>query len=167
MTPKNTAAQALAAILAEHPLHTLPIAHAPAPTVPLVRLPDWQLRYAALVAARMATPFDYGSNDCALFAADAVQAMTGIDPAPHLRAHTNAREAIKTIKRYGGIANLATACLGPAVPVQTARVGDVVLVAVGKRLALGICNGTTAFGPGARGLAHAAMADALLCWRVG
>lgn len=132
----------------------------------LVRLPDWQLRLAELVTARLAAPFAYGSNDCGLWVADAVQAMTGIDPAPHLRAHANARGALLAVQGYGGIAQLATACLGPAMPASRAAVGDVVAVAVGKRLALGICNGSTALGPGPRGLVHVAMADAMLAWRL-
>lgn len=138
----------------------------PAPCASYKRLHNWQQRYEAFVIERLAAPFAWGRNDCCLFAADGVQAITGVDPAPHLRAHTNARGALLALRGYGGIANLASACLGPASPAVQACVGDVVLLPMGKRLALGICNGSTAMGPSAHGLAHVAMADALLCWRI-
>lgn len=130
------------------------------------RLPDWQLRLEAFVAQRQAMPFAWGANDCALFAADAVQAITGRDPAPHLRGHRNARQAICAVREHGGLGAIAWAALGPAMPVQQAAVGDVVLVRVGKRLALGVCNGATVLGPGVQGLAAVPMADAVMAWRV-
>lgn len=136
-----------------------------APTL-YTRLHDWQPRYEAFVRARLSAPFAWGGNDCCTFAADGVQAITGIDPAPHLRAHRDARGALLTMRGCGGIAKLAIACMGPAQPATRAAVGDMVLLPMGKRLALGLCNGSTAFGPSAHGLAHVAMADALLCWRL-
>lgn len=130
------------------------------------RLPDWQLRLEAFVAQRQAMPFAWGANDCALFAADAVRAITGRDPAPHMRGHRNARQAIRSQRAHCGLGSLAVAALGPSMPVQQAAVGDVVLVRVGKRLALGVCNGATALGPGAQGLAALPMTDAVLAWGV-
>ena len=133
---------------------------------PPARLPDWQLRFEQFVMQRLSAEFAWGRNDCGLFAADAVRAITGVDLAPHLRAHTDARGALVALRGYGGVANLASACLGPAAPAVQACVGDVVLLPMGKRLALGICNGATAIGPGPSGLAHVPMADALMCWRL-
>lgn len=135
-------------------------------TSQFTRLPDWQLRLESFVAQRQSVPFVWGANDCALFAADAVQAITGRDPAPHLRGHRNARQAICAVREHGGLGAIAWAALGPSMPVQLAAVGDVVLVRVGKRLALGVCNGATALGPGALGLAAVPMTDAVLAWRV-
>lgn len=41
--------------------------------------------------ARRSVPFAWGSNDCRLFAADAVQAMTGVDHAAELRMRDRRR----------------------------------------------------------------------------
>lgn len=136
------------------------------PLPKIQRLPDWQLRLEHFLQARMLQKFEYGSNDCGLFAADAVWAMTGVDFAPHLRSHTSAREAIATQRRHAGLGKIAARLLGPAGPVQLASVGDVLLLKIGKREALGICNGTAIIGPGPAGLAYAPMAAALACWRV-
>lgn len=43
------------------------------------RLPDWRPRLAAYMQRVARLPFRPGRNDCALFAAGAVEAMTGVD----------------------------------------------------------------------------------------
>jgi hypothetical protein len=135
-------------------------------TPQFIRLPDWQLRLESFVTQRQSVPFVWGANDCALFAADAVQAITGRDPAPHLRGHRNARQAICAVREHGGLGAIAWAALGPSMPVLRASVGDVVLVRVGKRLALGVCNCATVLGPGPLGVVAVPMADAVLAWGV-
>lgn len=45
----------------------------------MTRCEDWHARLAAYVFDAGRTPFAYGSHDCALFAAGAVEAMTGTD----------------------------------------------------------------------------------------
>lgn len=131
------------------------------------RLPDWQLRWEAFVRERQALPFAWGSNDCAMFAADAVQAMTGVRLLPLMRGYSSAREALVLIEQAGGLRGIATHALGGFILPAYATVGDVVLVRVGKREALAICNGGTAIGPGPSGVVAVQMADALTAWRVG
>lgn len=131
------------------------------------RLPDWQTRMEAFVRERMHTPFAWGANDCAIFAADCVQAITGQDPAPAgLRRHRTAKQAYRAIARHGGLPAIATLALGPAMAPTQAHVGDVVLVSAGKRDALAICNGQTALTPSAQGLVAVPMFDARAAWRV-
>ena len=62
--------------------------------------------------------------------------------------------------------SVATAAFGQPVPVLTAQVGDVLLVKMGRRDALAICNGQTAYGPGANGLVSVGVETASMCWRV-
>ena len=135
----------------------------------LQRLPDWQLRLEAFLAQRRAQPFSWGVNDCCTFAADAVQAITGQDPAPPgLRVHRTAAQAARTLRRHGGVAAIARRALGqPGDPAQ-ACVGDVALVPAGKggQACLAIVNGTVAFVPSAVGLISVSMADAQCAWRV-
>lgn len=131
------------------------------------RLPDWPTRMEAFMAQRHSAPFAWGSNDCAIFAADCVQAITGQDPAPAgLRKHRTAKQAYRAIARYGGMQTIASAALGPHIAPLLAGVGDVVLVPVGKRTAFGICNGATALVPSAGGLVALPMDTARIAWRV-
>lgn len=134
----------------------------------IARLPDWRLHFDALISARMHQPFAWGVNDCALFAADAVKAITGVDLAAGLRGHCTARQALRTIRRNGDLFGIACRALGAASGVHNAREGDVLLVGMGKRTALGVMlDGGMLVGPGATGLCSAPLTDALCAWRVG
>lgn len=134
----------------------------------LTRLPDWRLRLDALVHERTSVPFVWGVQDCALWAADCVLAITGIDLAADLRGHRSARQALRTIRKHGGLFSIATRALGPAAGVHNASEGDVLLVGMGKRVALGVMlPGPMVVGPGATGLCAAPLSDALCAWRVG
>ena len=132
-----------------------------------MRLQDWQLRFAAFIRARTAVPFAWGRNDCCLFAADALQAITGRDFAAGVRgAYQDARGAAALVRERGGLAEIATAALGPSVPPLMAMVGDVVLVENEGREVLAICNGTSAIAPAEAGLAVIGMDAARACWKV-
>jgi len=127
---------------------------------------DWQLKFEAFVAARAHQPFEWGANDCALFAADCVRALTGLDVVPtHLRHYASAKEAYRVLNRNGGLVGLATAALGPARPAKQAQIGDVVLTKAGRRDMLAVCNGRTALAPGPDGLVKVPFGS--VCWRVG
>ncbi|MES2972383.1 MAG: hypothetical protein V4757_02185 [Pseudomonadota bacterium] len=132
-----------------------------------MRLHDWQLRFEKFAAEREAMPFAWGVNDCATFAAAAVEALTGVRHLPHLRGLLTAREAIKAQRVHGGLESIATQALGAPIAALMAGVGDVVLIRVGKRLALGVCNGSVVLGPGPRGMVAAGIQDAVMAWRVG
>lgn len=133
----------------------------------LVRFHDWQLRLEAFARERHDMPFEWGRNDCALFAADCVEAVTGARLMPNMRGYSDVRDALRLIKGSGGLRSIACHALGGFILPVYAKVGDVVLVKVGKREALTICNGGTAIGPGPAGLAAVQMADAVAAWRVG
>lgn len=72
------------------------------------RLPGWARRLAQLIEERRDTPFAWGAHDCCTWAADAVQALTGEDPAAAWRGtyHT-AWGALRVLRREGGIPGLA------------------------------------------------------------
>ena len=134
----------------------------------LVRLPDWRLRFDALITERLHTPFAWGRNDCALFAADNVLALTGVDPAFGLRGHASARQAARTLRQRGDLATLVDLHLGPSCSPALATQGDVMMVPMGGRLALGVCLSCDyAAGPGAIGLLQTSMANAVCAWKVG
>lgn len=130
------------------------------------RLPDWQLRLEAFGRERLQMPFAWGSNDCAIFAADWIEHATGERLMEHMRWHTNAREALRTL-RESDLRSIATAALGEPISPLMARVGDVVVIRTGKREALAVCNGGTAIAPGPEGMVAIPMSEALAAWRVG
>lgn len=89
-------------------------------------LPD----YLASVARRR---WEWGKTDCLLMPADWVLAVRGVDPAADYRgAYTTERQALKAIRRAGGIEALvgrAMARCGFALTMER-REGDVALVQV-------------------------------------
>lgn len=51
----------------------------------ITRHPKWHLQLEEFLLDRKSVPFAWGSNDCALFAADAILSMTGTDLASEFR----------------------------------------------------------------------------------
>lgn len=111
-------------------------------------------------------PFEWGRNDCCLFAADAVKAMTDEDPAQALRGYSTALAAQRLIDGAGGLQSLVGQMLGEAVSPLMAGVGDVVLLKNEERDLLGICNGTSVIASGPNGLAVLGMDAALAAWKI-
>lgn len=127
---------------------------------------DWQIEFSSFVRERARRPFEWGSNDCCLFAADAVQAMTGVDHAAALRGYTSAREAARVVAANGGLRKIASEALGAEISPLLAGVGDLVLVENAGRELLAICNGGTALAPGEEGTVVVSMESARAAWRV-
>lgn len=134
----------------------------------MTRLPDWGQRFDAALLEHMGTSFEWGRHDCALFAADMVLAVTGVDPAADLRGHTSARQALRVLRSHGGPAALASRLLGPSAPAREAVCGDVVLARTGATEGFAVClDGQRALAPSRIGLGVIPMRDAVCCWRVG
>lgn len=145
----------------------------------LQRREDWPERLAALIDERMREPFKWGANDCALFAADAVLAITGTDLAADWRSQyadeagavLAAQSLLSTVVTAGEIVaalrDMAHRSLGPAVPPLMARRGDIVLVEHGNGHSLAVCLGAVATAPGRRGLLQLERAAWRYAWRVG
>ncbi|NKE64514.1 hypothetical protein RAMLITH_01665 [Ramlibacter sp. RBP-2] len=132
------------------------------------RLHDWQLRLAEFARERQDMPFAWGVNDCFLFSADAVMAVTGYDMAAGLRGtYSDERQAGRILRERGGLAALVDSQLGERVPPLMANVGDIVLLDMGNHPAVGVCNGTSLLGPGAGGMVACGMGFAKAAWRVG
>lgn len=126
----------------------------------------WRPRFDALIQSRMSAPFSWGWNDCCLFAADAALAITGVDHAADVRGtYSTEREAMRVLKRLGGVSSLASRGGDECLPL-TARTGDVCLVMQGDREALAVCAGHVLLAPAATGLAAHQLTDALRAWRI-
>jgi hypothetical protein len=131
------------------------------------RCPDWQTRFAACLAQRWARPFEWGQQDCALFAADGVLACTGVDPAADLRGqYDSALTAMRVLELHGGLAGIAASRLGPEIAPALAQPGDIGLVINDGRECLAVCSGPMWLAPGASGLLPMPAASAFCAWRL-
>jgi len=67
-----------------------------------MRLSDWEMQLSEYVLSKKNQPFEYGVNDCCLFAAGAVEAMTGENPIPEfICAYDSLKTSIKALKTIG------------------------------------------------------------------
>lgn len=132
-----------------------------------LRLPGWHARLIALIEARKTAPFAWGSNDCCLWAADAVLAMTGTDPAADLRGtYSTARGAASALRQVGGMAGAGARC-GAEIPPLCAATGDVGLVSSnGERDAGAVCIGEQWLAVVRNGLGLVELTAARRAWRV-
>jgi hypothetical protein len=133
----------------------------------MTRLHDWPERLAELIQQRLASPFAWGSNDCCLFAADAILATTGEDPAAALRgAYSDAAGALGVLNGRQP-ADLAGELLGDPLPTPAlAHRGDIVCHETDGRQTLGVCVGDQWCAPGDEGLVFQPMSQVRLAWRV-
>jgi hypothetical protein len=120
-----------------------------------MRRPDWPERLHEYVEARRDAPHVWGSNDCAMFAAGAVEAMTGVDPFARWRGtYTDKDTAMCLLSAEGGFEALCLRTFGEPVAVLQARRGDLLLGRLNTEDGLAVCLGTIACAPGARHIAH-------------
>lgn len=107
-----------------------------------VRCSDWETALSGYLASVANLPFKYGHHDCALFAAGAVKAMTGIDPMGSIRGkYRSIAGSVRAIKTFG-VDTLEAAIDGlfAEKPIAFARRGDLVLFAG----SVGVCVGADA-----------------------
>lgn len=132
------------------------------------RLPDWRPRLTAYLTETAAQGFRYGSNDCALFSAGAVRAMTGVDPGAAWRgAYTTLEGGLKRLRKAGFDDHVALVdSLFQEVTPAFAQVGDVALVDAPEGPALGIIVGETIACLTPSGMGHLPREAALRAWTV-
>lgn len=135
----------------------------------MARARDWPDRLAGFLRQRARDPFAWGSNDCALFAADATLAITGQDFAAGFRGrYATALGALRALRAAGAedLAGYVTQVLGAPIPAAHAQRGDVVLFSAQSGPALGVVAGTRAAAPGPEGITWVPMAAWQQAWRV-
>ncbi|MBM2294713.1 hypothetical protein JQX09_22395 [Sulfitobacter pseudonitzschiae] len=128
----------------------------------IARLPDWRQRLQTYIQDVSRTPFEEGVNDCALFLAGGVAAMTGVDyGAPFRGRYTTIRGGLRVLRRAGFEDHVALAQHHLAAkPVAFANVGDGAIVLSGNERALGIVQGPNVFVLRPEGLGHVPLAAA-------
>lgn len=134
------------------------------------RLFDWRARLNETIEASRRTPFAWGQSDCAIFAADAIRAITGDDIAAGYRgAYSDAAGAVLTLQEAGFIdlAEMAAAHLPEIEPIM-AQAGDIVaLQSPETGWTLGVVIGERVIGRDVNGLVTIDRAAAERAFRVG
>lgn len=125
----------------------------------MTRFPDWPERWNAFVEERRNRPFQWGANDCGLFAADAVLAVTGTDIAKDWRGYRTERGALNRVKKVGGMRHFLTL---PEKHIGLAQRCDMVLVDLDGRETFGIVDIGRWFGPGEHGMLSRPLDDHIL-----
>lgn len=135
-----------------------------------MRLDNWPRALADLVEARRATPFAWGSNDCATFAAEAARAITGEDyAAGQLGGYKTALGAARKLRGLGfaSIEDLAAADL-PEISPAFAQRGDLAIFdSAGQGPGLAVVLGQVIAAPGPGGLDLLRLQAARRAFRVG
>jgi hypothetical protein len=109
-----------------------------------MRLSNWPTLLAAFLTHRQSQPFCWGKNDCCLFAADAINVITGVDHASAFRGrYTTAIGAKRALIRYGkgDIKHTFIAKFGTPIGVLNASRGDVALVNINGENVVGMVFG--------------------------
>jgi hypothetical protein len=143
----------------------------------LKRIEHWETRaFHTFLEERCGAPFVWGENDCALFAADAIKSITGIDIAESFRGkysdEASAIEAIKTITGGSTLTDAAVWCATRAGLAELkyplmARRGDLVLVDRGDgTLIAGVVHlgGAHAVSVGPKGLVRLRITSIVRAW---
>jgi hypothetical protein len=137
----------------------------------MTRLKGWEQRLAAYFKARAREPHVWGRNDCALFAAGAIEAMTGEDPGAPFRGQYVDEAGARRVLASLGCSQLAELPermgLEPILPSDAQR-GDLVFVEGRHGPVFAVQWLPAPVGPGPRGLTHIDPRDATLAaWRIG
>lgn len=137
----------------------------------VIRVPDWPTALGMFVAEKSREPFAWGSNDCALFAADAVRALVGVDLGAKIRGkYKTARGAASVLRKHGGMmaaVDKATAGLGAIVIAPAfAQRGDIALAQSALGLTVLVRVADAWIGPGRDGIERH-LAAPLKAWAIG
>lgn len=130
-----------------------------------MRRNDWPERLAEYIESRRRRVFRYGSDDCALFAADWVLEATGDDPAATWRGYASESEAQALIDAAGGMRGLVN--LPERATPMLAQRGDVVLAEHEGQQVFGVVVGGGWYAaPGVRGVEFRPMSEVLAAFEV-
>lgn len=138
-----------------------------------MRFEKWERRLNAAIDKYSRLTHEWGTRDCALFAAECVHALTQKDPALRWRrTYSDEAGALRIIAEHGGMAGLVEAGLADAglvldrIEKNFAQRGDLCLMEGGGNPALGVCIGAEVVGMSPTGLARRPLAEAAIVWAI-
>lgn len=127
------------------------------------RILQWERELRAFLIERRDMPFAWVANDCATFTTEWLRRCTGqmlFEP-----DYVDERGAARRMAQ--GMREQVSAVLGPArQDIRSARRGDVGLVPVGSREALGVVEGRYVASPGEHGLVLIDRLQLVVFWEV-
>jgi len=135
----------------------------------------WEGMLDGFFESRREAKFEWGRNDCVLFACDAVLVMTGEDLARGFRdSYNTARGAFKAMASLGAadvgeLADIFAARLGLRIlPPSFAQRGDVMLLdrELGESLGIVALNGVDVLAPGEERISDVPLSAGLRAWRI-
>lgn len=123
-----------------------------------MRLIDWEFRLNKLIRDSRERSFEWGVFDCFTFAADAVEALTGVNYFDKMNLeYSSQRGAAEHLIKLGGVEAAVTAALDGLQPglASYGQRGDIVLMSQdGITGRLGVIYGGHALGPRATDDGH-------------
>lgn len=132
-----------------------------------MRRTDWLEKLLSSVEDWRKEPFEWGVNDCCMFAARCVDAMTDSDWVADLQScYSDEATARAYIAAEGSIEASVTKRLGEPVPRLQARRGDVCLVEAETGQSLAVCVGGSVVGPGLRKQYALPLSEVICAWRI-
>lgn len=131
---------------------------------------DWYSSLSQYIDQTFRMPFAYGAFDCTLFAAGAVEAMTGLNlHADFLGRYTTRAGGFRALKKLGFADHVAyVASLFEEVHPAMAQIGDIAVIDTDDGQGLGIVQGSRIYvtQPGANGLGLVDLLRASRAFRV-
>lgn len=138
----------------------------------MVKKQGWEKRLADYIYEMRLEPFKRGVHDCAVFAGNCIEVMTGENvTSDYVAKYKNRKEGYDFLKALDvdGLAGIATKTLGEPLPSPSyAMRGDVVFIEIDEQEALGIVDlsGRRAVTVGKDGLAYYPMKHWTKAWKV-
>ena len=134
-----------------------------------MRIEGWETRLNDVIEAALYRPFRWGENDCCLFAAECVKAVTGADVgSPYRGLYDSAHGAACLLDELGGLEGVVSVCFAgfSEIPPAMAQRGDLVLTLNAGREVLGVVTAVQIAVPGESGLVFLPVSTASKAWRV-
>lgn len=129
---------------------------------------NWQTQLIKFIQHNRDRPFEWGSFDCCLFVADAINLMTGRDIAADFRGRYRSKSgATRALKKYGKGSIKATFehLLGKAQTGIHFKRGDICLINTPEGDAVGIYLGEVVWTTGQQGLVALSQNEIIQFWR--
>jgi hypothetical protein len=128
----------------------------------------WEQRLFKYTCSMLSVPFEYGKNDCILFAASCVEAVTGEDPASEHRGTYSTETGALRIILESGAQSLGefVGLYLPEKPVALMQRGDVGIFDGPDGEFVAVCQGKESVGPTSRGLIHVKTIQAKQAFKV-
>lgn len=134
----------------------------------MIRLSNWKTRLVQYLAQHIDEQYEIGTFDCALFAAGAIEAMTGTDiAAPFKGKYRSFARGYALMQAAGHADHVAYfASLLPEVHPSAAAPGDIAVVDVDGDAALGVVQGEMVYALAERGLVLIPLREVSRCFKV-